>query len=64
MYFPVFVLFKNARFAGDARVQTVEGYPAQTALRQALIDLKALTGLTKQKFLEEVDRFQSEDIKI
>merc|ERR1719483_139517 len=42
------------------RIQTVEDYPAQTALKTALVDLKSMTNLTKSKFQEEIKRFQSE----
>ena len=35
------------------RVQTVEGYPAQDALRKGLKDLKEMCQITKKKFLAE-----------
>merc|ERR1712059_82756 len=43
------------------RIQTVKDYPAQTALKTALVDLKGLTTLTKTKFLDEVKRHQSDE---
>jgi DNA-directed RNA polymerase subunit L len=42
------------------RIQTVADYAAQTALKTALTDLKALTNLTKTKFINEVKRFENE----
>ena len=43
------------------RIQTVEDYPAQTALKTALQDLKSLAVLSKQKFLDDVDRYKKEN---
>ena len=43
------------------RIQTVESYPAQAALKTALQDLKALAVTSKQKFLDDVDRYKKEN---
>ena len=43
------------------RIQTVEEYPAQTALKTALQDLKSLALLSKQKFLDDVARYKKEN---
>jgi DNA-directed RNA polymerase I and III subunit RPAC2 len=43
------------------RIQTVEDYPAQTALKTALQDLKSLAVLSKQKFLNDVARYKKEN---
>ena len=43
------------------RIQTVEDYPAQTALKTALQDLKALAVLSKKKFLDDVARYKKEN---
>jgi len=43
------------------RIQTVADYPAQTALKTALQDLKSLALLSKQKFLDDVERFKKEN---
>ena len=36
-------------------------YPAQTALKTALQDLRALAVTSKQKFLDDVDRYKKEN---
>eukprot|EP00088_Acartia_fossae_P032584 TRINITY_DN33343_c0_g1_i1.p1 TRINITY_DN33343_c0_g1~~TRINITY_DN33343_c0_g1_i1.p1 ORF type:complete len:126 (-),score=8.57 TRINITY_DN33343_c0_g1_i1:67-414(-) len=41
------------------RIQTEEGYPAQSALRQAFVDLKAHSLQLKKKFESAVQEFQS-----
>ena len=43
------------------RIQTMEDYPAQTALKTALHDLKSLAVLSKQKFLDDVGRHKKEN---
>lgn len=40
------------------RIQTVEDYPAQEALKQALQDLKSLATVSKQKFTESVSEYK------
>ena len=40
------------------RIQTVEDYPAQEALKQALQDLKTLATVSKQKFVESVSDYK------
>lgn len=42
------------------RIQTVEGYTAQDALRQGLTDLKEMCIATKESFKEAVDRHREE----
>ena len=44
----------------NLRIQTVEDYPAQEALKQALIDLKALATMSKQKFLDAVTEYKQD----
>ena len=49
------------------RIQTVEDYPAQEALKQALHDLKSLATVSKQKFLDSVNEYKQQnpdDVKI
>jgi len=43
------------------RIQTIEDYPAQEALKQALQDLKALATISKQKFCDAVSEYQSQN---
>eukprot|EP00088_Acartia_fossae_P040051 TRINITY_DN41694_c0_g1_i1.p1 TRINITY_DN41694_c0_g1~~TRINITY_DN41694_c0_g1_i1.p1 ORF type:complete len:114 (+),score=16.45 TRINITY_DN41694_c0_g1_i1:38-379(+) len=40
------------------RIQTVEGYPAQAALRKAFVDLKTHASQLKTKFISAVDEFE------
>merc|ERR1719203_300709 len=40
------------------RIQTIEDYPAQEALKQALRDLKSMAILSKQKFLDAVTDYK------
>eukprot|EP00088_Acartia_fossae_P066027 TRINITY_DN815_c0_g1_i4.p1 TRINITY_DN815_c0_g1~~TRINITY_DN815_c0_g1_i4.p1 ORF type:complete len:116 (-),score=13.37 TRINITY_DN815_c0_g1_i4:112-459(-) len=42
------------------RIQTVEGYPAQSALRKAFVDLKTHASQLKTKFVTAVDNFEKE----
>merc|ERR1711874_90188 len=44
------------------RIQTVEDYPAQEALKQALVDLKSLATISKQKFLDAVTEYKQEHL--
>ena len=44
----------------NIRIQTVEDYPAQEALKQALLDLKSLATISKQKFLDAVIEYKQE----
>ena len=44
----------------NIRIQTVEDYPAQEALKQALVDLKSLATISKQKFLDAVTEYKQE----
>lgn len=43
------------------RIQTVEDYPAQEALKQALHDLKSLATVSKQKFLEAASDYKQQN---
>merc|ERR1719384_169153 len=43
------------------RIQTVEDYPAQEALKQALVDLKSLATISKQKFLDAASEYKQEN---
>ena len=43
------------------RIQTTEDYPAQSALKTALQDLKSLATLSKKKFAQDVDRYKKEN---
>merc|ERR1719245_1345409 len=43
------------------RIQTVEDYPAQEALKQALHDLKSLATISKQKFLDSVNEYKQQN---
>ena len=42
------------------RIQTVEGYSAQDALRQGLKDLKGICQATKESFKDAVNNFNAE----
>merc|ERR1719278_980116 len=44
------------------RIQTVEDYPAQEALKQALRDLKSTAILSKQKFKGAVLEYKQEHL--
>merc|ERR1719245_2911230 len=44
----------------NLRIQTMEDYPAQEALKQALLDLKSLATISKQKFHDAVTEYKQE----
>merc|ERR1719245_2487632 len=43
------------------RIQTIEDYPAQEALKQALHDLKSMATVSKQKFLDSVNEYKQQN---
>ena len=46
------------------RIQTVQGVAAQDALRKGFQDLKTMCTVTKKKFKEEMDNFNSNAMKV
>jgi DNA-directed RNA polymerase I and III subunit RPAC2 len=59
--FPGYTIPHPAEDQMHLRIQTVEDYPAQTALKTALQDLKSLAVLSKQKFLDDVARYKKKN---